>query len=390
MPRPNDSPDVSASKTLAYILRHGAEKEQLDIRSDGYIKLADVLARPKMRGVDLEMVLRLVAENAKQRFEVFYGYDPSAPKPKVKGKGKGAGKGKGKGKKQDKSDGQTIEGASSSMEAVQLDTACVHTPTTTTRIEQDDREKLDDLESSLSSTTISNTALDAPPPPHPVITAELPLIPLPVPTDPSDPSLPPDQKGEYFIRASQGHSLKLESVSHLTPVLLDDDGRARAGEMVHGTRWELWETLKSQGLSKMARQHIHLAPTLDPSKHRITPRPTSTLYIYLDLDRLVNAGIPVYTSTNGVVLTPGDESGKVPKEFWRLVEHKVRRHVTDHEKHKLEGNGKGEGKDEQEGKDGKNGKDGKDGKEGKDIKDDDVVERVVIWRDGKDVDENRE
>lgn len=43
MPRPNDSPDVAASKTLAYILRHGAEKEMLDMRSDGYLKLNDVV-----------------------------------------------------------------------------------------------------------------------------------------------------------------------------------------------------------------------------------------------------------------------------------------------------------------------------------------------------------
>jgi 2'-phosphotransferase len=45
MPRPNDSPDVATSKTLAYILRHGAEKESLHIRSDGYIKLDDVVSR---------------------------------------------------------------------------------------------------------------------------------------------------------------------------------------------------------------------------------------------------------------------------------------------------------------------------------------------------------
>jgi len=46
MPRPNDSPDVKASKALAYILRHGAEKEGLDMRSDGYLKLTDVVRSP--------------------------------------------------------------------------------------------------------------------------------------------------------------------------------------------------------------------------------------------------------------------------------------------------------------------------------------------------------
>lgn len=68
----------------------------------------------------------------------------------------------------------------------------------------------------------------------------------------------------------------------------------------------------------MSRQHIHLAPAL--TNHRITPRPTSTLYIYLDLEKLVKAGIPVYVSANGVVLTPGDGDGRVAKEFWRRIE----------------------------------------------------------------------
>lgn len=46
MPRPPETPDVRASKALAYILRHGAEKEGLHIRSDGYIRLDDVVSYP--------------------------------------------------------------------------------------------------------------------------------------------------------------------------------------------------------------------------------------------------------------------------------------------------------------------------------------------------------
>jgi 2'-phosphotransferase len=48
------------------------------------------------------------------------------------------------------------------------------------------------------------------------------------------------------------------------------------------------------------------------------------LYIYLDLGKVLAAGIKVYTSANGVVLTPGDEDGKVQKELWSKVERKVR------------------------------------------------------------------
>lgn len=41
--RPSDSPEVRISKTLSYILRHGAEKEGLKIRSDGYVRVTDLV-----------------------------------------------------------------------------------------------------------------------------------------------------------------------------------------------------------------------------------------------------------------------------------------------------------------------------------------------------------
>ena len=56
MPRPNDSPDVATSKTLAYILRHGAEKESLHIRTDGYIKLDDVVGLSEWRALRWELI----------------------------------------------------------------------------------------------------------------------------------------------------------------------------------------------------------------------------------------------------------------------------------------------------------------------------------------------
>jgi hypothetical protein len=37
-------PNVELSKTLSYILRHGAKNEGLAIRSDGYVKLDDLVS----------------------------------------------------------------------------------------------------------------------------------------------------------------------------------------------------------------------------------------------------------------------------------------------------------------------------------------------------------
>lgn len=39
----DESPDVKISKTLSYILRHGAAKEHLVMRPDGYIRVDDLV-----------------------------------------------------------------------------------------------------------------------------------------------------------------------------------------------------------------------------------------------------------------------------------------------------------------------------------------------------------
>ncbi|WFD05484.1 2'-phosphotransferase [Malassezia vespertilionis] len=77
-------PYVQLSKALAYLLRHGAEKEHLDVRDDGYIRADTVLLRPKihkvliplqdgMRAPGLEDVRAIVDGNDKKRFELASG-----------------------------------------------------------------------------------------------------------------------------------------------------------------------------------------------------------------------------------------------------------------------------------------------------------------------------
>ncbi|WWC65571.1 uncharacterized protein I303_108189 [Kwoniella dejecticola CBS 10117] len=360
MPRPPESPDVKASKGLAYILRHGAEKEGLSIRSDGYIRLADVLARPKMREVDVEMVLRLVSENAKQRFQLVYGYDPSPPRPPQLKKGQTPKKVRPAPSKvmslkenaTSPSDGATItnsvQGAKEEMRTNSVGTIAIPSQNESSsgsikdaseeqqqqsaqgqvQGQGQDAAEIDDLRSTLSKATIQgqkpngNGVQDG----HGFI--ELPLVALPIPepstsltdsigsekqAESKDDARP---KGEYFIRATQGHSINLESTAHLEELQNDEEGRRKAGVMVHGTRAELLNVLKSNGLSKMSRQHIHLAPSHSGA---IVPRPNSTLYIYLSLATLAENKIPVYVSANGVVLTPGDKDGVVHKELWRKV-----------------------------------------------------------------------
>ncbi|XP_071545703.1 tRNA 2'-phosphotransferase 1 isoform X2 [Panulirus ornatus] len=60
--------DEKLSKKLSWLLRHGAEKEGLTLGPGGWIKLNDVLKRPKFQRVREEEVKQLVVNCPKQRF----------------------------------------------------------------------------------------------------------------------------------------------------------------------------------------------------------------------------------------------------------------------------------------------------------------------------------
>ncbi len=89
--------------------------------------------------------------------------------------------------------------------------------------------------------------------------------------------------------------------------------------MVHGTKWENWESIRETGLSRMNRQHIHLTT----SRYNSTsgPRLKSDLFIYLSLPELLSSNPPLkaYISSNAVVLTPGNEEGRVPSKLFKKV-----------------------------------------------------------------------
>ncbi|KAF7728379.1 tRNA 2'-phosphotransferase 1 [Apophysomyces ossiformis] len=61
---------VRLSKQLSYILRHGAIKEKLQLTAEGYVRLDDLLARPKLKGVTFEAIDHVVRTNDKKRFQM--------------------------------------------------------------------------------------------------------------------------------------------------------------------------------------------------------------------------------------------------------------------------------------------------------------------------------
>ncbi|KAI5953130.1 TPT1 [Candida jiufengensis] len=64
--------DVLISKSLSYLLRHGAEKEKLNINNQGYIPIPDILNHQKLKSFKTtkEDLFRIVEENDKKRFTI--------------------------------------------------------------------------------------------------------------------------------------------------------------------------------------------------------------------------------------------------------------------------------------------------------------------------------
>ncbi|KAH3947572.1 2'-phosphotransferase [Parastagonospora nodorum] len=145
-----------------------------------------------------------------------------------------------------------------------------------------------------------------------------------------------DNPADYLIRANQGHSIKVDVEGLLTPVTVE------AGNVpdtvVHGTDEPAWRLiLKSGGLRRMGRNHIHFASglpagfkslaidTASTEEKEAAPvisgmRKNSSILVYIDIQAALAANIKFYISENGVILTEGNEEGFLSYEFFKRVE----------------------------------------------------------------------
>ncbi|KAL6117372.1 trpt1 [Pungitius sinensis] len=198
--RGGEDRDVRLSKSLSYALRHGANQMGLEMGSDGFMFVEELLAHPQFRAYSLEDVERIVATNDKKRFK-------------------------------------------------------------------------------LSA--------------HP-------------------------EDGRLRIRASQGHSLPVTDLE-LKPVLVGSPDCP--AEAIHGSYLRNWSSIQQQGLSRMKRTHIHLAPGLPGEEGVISGmRKDCDLAVYIDVFKALADGVEFFWSDNGVLLTAGDAQGKLlPKYFSRAL-----------------------------------------------------------------------
>ncbi|KAM3464731.1 hypothetical protein NHJ6243_002295 [Beauveria neobassiana] len=141
-------------------------------------------------------------------------------------------------------------------------------------------------------------------------------------TTPASPAAAPSTNpGDYLIRANQGHSIKLESSSHLVPITAADAVPAR---VIHGTYYAFWEPIVAAGgLSVMGRNHIHCAagtPEEEGGGATVSGmRRDAQLLIEIDVARSMAAGVRWWRSDNAVILTEGDDNGLLSTEFFKSV-----------------------------------------------------------------------
>ncbi|KAJ8919269.1 hypothetical protein NQ315_003853 [Exocentrus adspersus] len=121
----------------------------------------------------------------------------------------------------------------------------------------------------------------------------------------------------WEICANQGHSLKVIEDPNLVPILEANDL-----EVIHGTRYTSWNTIKKEGLSRMKRNHIHFARGLPGDESVISGmRSSAEVFIYINLPLALSEGIKFFKSANGVILSPGNDMGIIePRHFLKVCD----------------------------------------------------------------------
>ncbi|KAI0339418.1 hypothetical protein BDW22DRAFT_1456092 [Trametopsis cervina] len=201
---PSDSPETRVSKTVTWVLRHGAQQEGLALRPDGYARVQDLVSNPPLQMLDFPTLERLVKDDKKNRYNLVY----------------------------------------------EPDVDNIHSPV-------------------------------------------------------------------WWIRANQGHTMKTISVVTI-PIKRPEDIPTRIA--VHGTNKLAWEQIRHQGLSRMKRNHIHLAQGLPGTGVVSGMRRNAAIFIYIDVQKALDAGIKFDLSSNGVVLSEGDKTGFIHPRFFARVE----------------------------------------------------------------------
>ncbi|CAK8692443.1 uncharacterized protein LOC143462229 [Clavelina lepadiformis] len=121
--------------------------------------------------------------------------------------------------------------------------------------------------------------------------------------------------GEWKIKATQGHTVKVQNLD-LQPIT----NPKQYTDVYHGTYFEAWEKIKTTGLNRMKRNHIHFSIGLPGQNEVISGmRNSCEIVIKLDMEKAMKAGLKFFISSNKVILCEGDKKGRIHPKFFDMV-----------------------------------------------------------------------
>lgn len=122
-------------------------------------------------------------------------------------------------------------------------------------------------------------------------------------------------KGQYYIKANQGHSIDIinEDLKIIKSV-----NELPHGIAVHGTYYKCLKDIIKNGLSKMDRTHIHMCCSDNNSQVISGMRSNCQVMIYIDVALALSNGIKFYLSENNVILSDGI-NGIIDKKYFDKV-----------------------------------------------------------------------
>lgn len=122
-----------------------------------------------------------------------------------------------------------------------------------------------------------------------------------------------NDSGQEWIRAVQGHSIKLDGMDY--EQIMDPK---KYPTVLHGTYMDVLPFIEAEGLKRMARTHIHFAPALPEGKPISGMRGSAEVVIEIDMEKAMADGIKFYVSVNGVILSEGID-GILPPSYFKSI-----------------------------------------------------------------------
>ena len=117
-----------------------------------------------------------------------------------------------------------------------------------------------------------------------------------------------ENKGEFYIRANQGHSKSTDNI--INPEDIYEEITEPLDYCAHGTFKKHVSSIMKQGLNRMERSFIHFASSSDAISGK---RTNNDVLIHIDMRSAMEDGIKFYLSKNNVILSEGIDGVMPPK-----------------------------------------------------------------------------